>query len=254
MKNVALFLAAVLTLCAVHGLAEETLSVEEMQGAQDAVMIDDASLMARQQLIDDIITLAKQTYEATGGRAQRAHYAGDIYVCKNFVTYLFSESCAGYRMAQYPDVPLMLPANLPREQCAPYVYGLCWQDVPAEEGNPFYAAATFRYDASLGAEENRELARAFLMQVQRGDFFQMAANYYYGVGAHSLIFIEDYDAQTDTVCWTDSNMKGETRGGERYGYVQFEARKEIDWFVDAFCRRNYGATLYRLREDIISVP
>ena len=106
------------------------------------------------------------------------------------------------------------------------------------------------YDELTDAE-NRELARQFLMQAQRGDFFQMAANYYYGVGAHSMIFIADYDPETDTVRWTDSNMKGERRNGERYGYVQFDAVKEIDWFVDAFCRKGYGATIYRLRGDIV---
>ena len=60
-----------------------------------------------------------------------------------------------------------------------------------------------------------------------------------------------YDPETDTVRWTDSNMKGERRNGERYGYVQFDAVKEIDWFVDAFCRKGYGATIYRLRGDIV---
>ena len=89
------------------------------------------------------------------------------------------------------------------------------------------------------------------MQAQRGDYFQMAANYYYGIGAHSMIFIDDYDPETDTVRWTDSNMKGKKINGERYAYVQFDAEKEIDWFVDAFCRKKYGATIYRLRDDII---
>ena len=93
----------------------------------------------------------------------------------------------------------------------------------------------------------------FLQQVQKGDYFQMAANYYYGVGAHSMIFIADYDPDTDTVRWCDSNMKGEKRNGIRYGYLQFDAVKKIDWFVDAFCRKKYGATIYRLRDDIIRV-
>ena len=44
-------------------------------------------------------------------------------------------------------------------------------------------AASFRYDPDKTKEENWADARAFLMQVQRGDYFQMAANYYYGVGA-----------------------------------------------------------------------
>ena len=113
---------------------------------------------------------------------------------------------------------------------------------------------TFRYDASLSKAENRELARAFMQQAQRGDFFQMRANYYYGIGAHSMVFTEDYNAQDDTVTWTDSNMKGKKVDGKRYGYIQFDAVKEIDWFVDAFARKGYGATIYRLRDDIIYKP
>ena len=155
-------------------------------------------------------------------------------------------------MAEFPDVPLVIPNNQKREDCAPYTYGVEWQDVPAEAGNPFYAAAVFRYDNDLSEAENRENARNFLMQVKRGDYFQMAANYYYGIGAHSMIFSADYSPETDTVRWTDSNMKGKTINGERYAYVQYDAEKEIDWFVDAFCRKKYGATIYRLREDIVS--
>ena len=41
-------------------------------------------------------------------------------------------------------------------------------------------------------------------------------------------------------------------GGE--ATVQFDAVKEVDWFVDAFCRKSYGATLYRLRQDLIPKP
>ena len=184
-------------------------------------------------------------------QARQAQYSGDIYVCKNFTVYLFRQNAAKYRMAEYPDVELVIPDNLPKDQCRDYVYGVEWKDVPAEDGNPFYVAASFRYDPDRSREENRQLAREFLQQVQRGDYFQMAANYYYGIGAHSMIFIADYDPDTDTVRWCDSNMKGEKRNGERYGYVQYDAVKEIDWFVDAFCRKKYGATLYRLRDDII---
>ena len=216
-----------------------------------AVEEEPAEYTPRDDFIDRIIALGQEKYEEAGGRAQRAHYAEDIYVCKNFTVYLFRENRDRFRMAEYPDTPLVIPDNKPREECTDYVYGVEWKDVPASEGNPFYVAASFRYDPDKSKEENWEDARAFLKQVQRGDYFQMAANYYYGVGAHSLIFIEDYDPETDTVTWTDSNMRGATRNGERYGYVQYDAVKEIDWFVDAFCRKKYGATLYRLRDDII---
>ena len=119
------------------------------------------------------------------------------------------------------------------------------------EGTEDNEDPTFRYDNALSKAENREKAREFLKQVKRGDYFQMAANYYYGVGAHSMMFIEDYDPETDSVHWADSNMKGKSVNGERYAYVQYDAVKEIDWFVDAFCRSKYGATIYRLRDDII---
>lgn len=209
---------------------------------------------ARDAFIDDIIALAKQEFEQTGGRAQRAQYAGDIYVCKNFTVYLFRQNAAKYRMAEFPDRELVIPDNRPKKECTVPVYGVEWKEVAPEDGNPFYIAAQFVYNEELSKEENRQLARQFLMQVKRGDYFQMAANYYYGVGAHSMIYIADYDPETDTVRWCDSNMKGEKRNGERYGYVQFDAVKEIDWFVDAFCRKKHGATLYRLRDDIIYAP
>lgn len=249
-------LALVLLLPACAGASPLTL--EQMLEAPPALLMDEEppaeSGGAREAFIDQIIALAKELYDSANGRPQRAQYAGDIYVCKNFTVHLFRETCSGYRMAAYPDVPLVIPNNQKKADCAPYVYGVEWQDVPAEEGNPFYAAASFRYDDTLSRDENRENARAFLANVRRGDYFQMAANYYYGVGAHSMVFIADYDPETDSVRWTDSNMKGKSVGGERYAYVQYDAQKDIDWFVDAFCRKKYGATLYRLRDDIIFAP
>jgi len=251
-------LAAALLLCG--GAAAQSLSLEEMLNARAALSFDvpapDAQPAAqdsdaREAFIDRYLALAHQLYDEAGGRAKRAQYSGDIYVCKNFTVHIFRETCGDFAMAEYPDTPLIIPNNEKKEDCAPYVYGVKWQEVAAEEGNPFYAAAEFRYNDALSKEENRQLAREFLMQVQRGDYFQMAANYYYGVGAHSMVFSGDYDPQTDTVTWTDSNMKGKSVNGERYAYVQYDAQKDIDWFVDAFCRKKYGATIYRLRGDII---
>jgi len=206
---------------------------------------------ARQQFIDRIINLAEDKFIETRGRPQRAARSSDIYVCKNFTVYLFRQNRDDFRMAAYPDVSLVIPDNQTKEDCRPYAYGVEWKDIPAEKGNPFYAAASFRYDDKLSKADNRRAAREFLMQAQRGDYFQMAADYYYGKGAHSMVIIADYDAETDAIRWTDSNMKGEKRNGERYGYVQFDAEREIDWLVDAFTHRRHGATLYRLREDII---
>ena len=257
MKRI-LFLLPMLCMAFSLSLAQ-TLSLEEMLAAEQAIMIEQSGQSAdmqeenpaRRDFIDRIIATANSLYDDAGGRAKRAQYSGDIYVCKNFTVHLFRENRADFRMAEYPDVELIIPNNQKKADCAPYVYGVEWQDVSAQEGNPFNAAASFRYDSSLSTEENRQKAREFLMQVQRGDYFQMAAKYYYGTGAHSMIFIEGYDPETDSVHWADSNMKGKTVNGERYAYVQYDAVKEIDWFVDAFCRSKYGATLYRLRDDII---
>ncbi|HPJ02273.1 MAG TPA: hypothetical protein PKU80_05490 [Candidatus Limiplasma sp.] len=210
-----------------------------------------ADQQARDALIDDIINTAQSQYEKTNGRLQRAQYSGDIYVCKNFTVYLFNQNADRYRMAAYPDTELRIPNNLPPDECVDFAYGQVWEEVAASQGNPFYAAAEFRYNDELSMEDNREIARELMMQVMRGDYFQMSADYYYGVGAHSLIFIENYDPEFQTVHWTDSNMKGEKRDGIRYGLVQFNAEKNIDWFVDAFCHPSRGATLYRLRDDII---
>ncbi len=206
---------------------------------------------ARQDFIDRIISLGQQLYEQAGGKAQRAHYSGDIYVCKNFTVYLFRKNRDSFRIAEYPNTELVIPNNLPSAKCKPYHYGYCWESIPAAEGNPFYAAAQFVYDSSLSKAENEALAREFMRQVKRGDYFQMSANYEWGVGAHSAIMISDYDPATDTVHWMDSNMKGKKVNGIRYGYVQFDEEKAIDWWVSAFCQKKRGATLYRLRDDII---
>lgn len=206
---------------------------------------------ARTALIDRIIATAKDTYDQANGKLQRAQYSGDIYVCKNFTVYLFRQNRDAFRMEEFPNVELVIPDNLPKKECTTYAYGVQWKDVAASEGNPFVEAASFRYDTTKSMEENKEIAREFMMQVQRGDYFQMSADYYYGVGAHSLVFISNYDPETKTVHWTDSNMKGATKNGERYALVQYDAEKDIDWFVDAFCHKKRGATLYRLRDDII---
>jgi hypothetical protein len=224
-----------------------TITLLLILGAAQALAETDA----RTDLIDRIIATAQDLYTKANGRLQRAQYSGDIYVCKNFTVYLFRQNRDDFRMEAYADVPLVIPDNLPKDECTNYAYGVEWKQVAASDGNPFEVAASFRYDDALSQEENRQYAREFMMQVERGDYFQMSADYYYGVGAHSLVFIENYDPENQSVCWTDSNMKGEKRNGERYALVQYEARKEIDWFVDAFCHSKRGATLYRLREDIV---
>lgn len=204
---------------------------------------------AREDFIDRIISLGEALYIQADGKSQRAHYKGDIYVCKNFTVHLFRENRDDFCIAEYPDVQLKIPNNLPSDDCKPYYYGIAWEEVSAAEGNPFYEAASFRYDSKLTKAENLELAMDFMRQVQRGDFFQMSAKYEYGTGAHSAIML-GYDAETDEIHWMDSNMRGGKKNGIRYGLVQFDEVKSVEWWASTFCLKGRGATLYRLRDDI----
>ncbi len=256
LRITALLLAVLLTAgCA--ATAEDDVIVEEIS-IEDIMPENTAAVReaepenpARQAFIDDIIALGEKLYKQANGKLQRAHYKGDIYVCKNFTVYLFRQTRDAYRMAEFPDTQLKIPDNMPEKQCRPYYYGYCWKEIPAKDGNPFEIAAQFLYDSNLSAEENRENALAFMREVRRGDYFQMTAKYSHGTGAHSAIMISDYDPETDTVHWMDSNMAGKKINGIRYGMVQFDAEASIEWWADAFCQKKRGATLYRLRDDII---
>lgn len=263
-RLICLLCAAMLLTAPFAVLAEEDASIEEYVDLDDegnevpaeepsAAPAAEAvsSMTAREAFIEDIIALGEKLYQQADGHLQRAHYSGDIYVCKNFTVYLFRQNRDKYRLAEWPDVQLRIPNNLPAKQCKPYSYGYCWEDIAPEDGNPFYIAAQFLYDKDLSAEENRELALAFMREVKRGDYFQMTAKYSHGTGAHSAVMISDYDPETDTVHWMDSNMVGKKIDGIRYGKVQFNEEADIDWWADAFCQKTRGATLYRLREDLI---
>lgn len=264
MRKSLLFFLLLLLLAALPALAEDMDEDWSLMDVDEWVIFSDDGIEvrtsptevpvvneAREDFIDRIIENGQQLYEKANGKAQRAQYAGDIYVCKNFTTYLFRQNRDDFRMAAYPDVTLVIPDNLPSDECAPYYYGFLWKDVSASEGNPFEVAAQFIYNTDLSKDENMALAIEFMKQVKRGDFFQMSADYQYGVGAHSAIMISDYDPETNTVHWMDSNMLGTKINGERYGYVQYDAEKDIAWWAEAFCVRRRGATLYRLRDDII---
>ena len=204
----------------------------------------------REDFIDRIIALGKKLYDEADGKRKRAHYAKDIYVCKNFTVYLFRQNRDDFRLAEYPETPLVIPNNLPAAKCKPYAYGFLWEEVPAEKGNPFEVAAQFIYDTDLSKAENMERAMDFMRQAQRGDYFQMSADYEYGVGAHSAIML-GYDPEKDEIHWMDSNMRGGKKDGIRYGLVQYDAVKSVEWWASAFCHKKRGATLYRLRQDII---
>ncbi|MBQ9299202.1 MAG: hypothetical protein IJ214_01700 [Clostridia bacterium] len=207
-------------------------------------------LSPRQKLFSDMFALAYKNYHDPYYYHAPAQEDWDRGVCKNFVMRMFDTFKAAYAMKAFPDLELHMPKNNSKANCAPYDYGVEWRIESAQDGNPFEIAAIFRYDSSLSKEENMRACRDVLESVQTGDFFQMAGNYYYGNGPHSLLFIADYDPATDEVRWTDSNMKNDKVDGYHWGYMQYDAVRTAEWFVNAICMKNRGCTLYRLREDL----
>ena len=191
---------------------------------------------AREDFINRIIDLGQQLYEQTGGRAQRAHYASDIYVCKNFTVYLFRKTRDDFRMAEYPDVgcgsPTICLANASLTPMAS-----SGKDIAASEGNPVLRCGAVHLRPSSRRRKTWN-GVAFMREVKRGDYFQMSAKYEYGTGAHSAIMISDYDPATDTVHWMDSNMRGKKVKGIRYGIVQFNEEKSIEWWATCFCQKS----------------
>ena len=204
----------------------------------------------KDQLIKDMLAEALANSTDKYYRYAPAQEDWDRGLCKNFVMRLFDTYSGAYRMAEYPELELYMPKNKSKADSAPYDYGIEWRPEGPADGAPFEIAAQFKYDASLSKAENQALCRQVLESVQKGDFFQMVGYYYWGNGPHSLLFMADYDAVNDEVHWTDSNMKGDRVDGYRWGYIQYDAVKSVDWFVEAICTKNRGCTIYRLRDDL----
>jgi len=207
-------------------------------------------LSPREKLFKDMFALAEKNFKDPYYYHAPAQEDWDRGICKNFVMRMFDTFKDAYRMKEYPDLELHMPKNNSKVNCKPYDYGIEWRYDTADMGNPFEIAAQFKYDTSLTKDENIALCRKLLESVEAGDFFQMTGDYYYGKGAHSLLFIADYNPDSDSVFWTDSNMKNDNVNGYHYGYMQYNATRDIDWFIDAVCYKNHGCTLYRLRNDL----
>lgn len=84
--------------------------------------------MAREDMISGIIEQARKEFNATAGKAQEAQYSSSIFICKNFTVYLFHRG--EILMAEHLDVKLVIPDNLPKDQCKDYVYGVEWKGNP----------------------------------------------------------------------------------------------------------------------------
>lgn len=204
----------------------------------------------KEELIEKMIALAYANSKDSRYKFAPAESDSDIGVCKNFVMRLFDTFSKDYRMLEYPELELHMPKNNSKKACAPYDYGIEWRPETASDGSPFEIVEQFKYNDDLTKEENAELARKLIHSIQKGDFLQIVGYYGGGNGPHSMYEIADYDAATDTVRWTDSNMRGTRVNGVRWGYMQFDADATGEWFVEVFNMKKRGATLYRLRDDL----
>lgn len=205
----------------------------------------------REQLIDDMIALAFADYKDANKNFLRANKSGDPGIAKNFLMRLFDAYKLSYCMAEYPDVELTMPPMDASKNCKPYRYGVQWAQKEPADGNCFIQVDEFRHDPDLGTAENREHALKLLQKVQKGDLLQLAGKCEDFNSVHSLLFTQDYDVVADQLCWTDCNMKGKRIHGARYGWVQFDTKRSTTWMLDTVCRNLCGATLYRLRDDLI---
>ena len=205
----------------------------------------------KEALIGKMIALAYDNSKDSRYKFAPAEEDYDIGVCKNFVMRLFDTYSKDYSMQAYPDLPLHMPKNNSKAACAPYDYGIEWRPETAQDGSPFEIVAQFKYNNDLSKEENAAIAFNMLKQVKRGDFFQMVGYYGGGNGPHSLLFITDYDPVSDMLHWTDSNMRGKRIDGVRWGYLQYDADATAHWFIECINTKKRGATLYRLRDDLI---
>jgi hypothetical protein len=229
-----------------------------VRGYADAELLTDAPyaeqwinvLSPKADLINKMIALAYANSTSSRYRFAPAQESSDIGICKNFVMRLFDTYSAGYRMRAYPALALHMPKNNSKADCAPYDYGIEWKPETAADGSPFTLVAQFKYDSALTEEENAELARNLLVQVQKGDFLQIVGYYGGGNGPHSLYVIRDYDPLTQMIHWTDSNMRGKRIDGVRWGYLQYDADADVTWWVNVINMKKRGASLYRLRDDL----
>lgn len=209
-----------------------------------------AVLSPKEELIERMIALAYDNSKDSRYKFAPAETDTDVGVCKNFVMRLFDTYSSEYRMLAYPELALHMPKNNSKAACAPYDYGIEWRPETAADGSPFEIAAQFKYNNDKTAEENAEDARALLRQIRKGDFFQIVGYYGGGNGPHSMYILRDFDPVTQMIHWTDSNMKGKRIDGVRWGYMQFDADADVEWWVNVFSMKKRGATLYRLRDDL----
>ena len=71
-------------------------------------------------------------------------------------------------------------------------------------------------------------------------------------GTHTLLVTRSYNPTTGKLYWADSNFANTRIDGKRYGYVRAYQAWSLEEAVGWLAADMYnGATLYRLRDDIV---
>lgn len=186
-------------------------------------------------------------------RASGNQYHGQ---CRRFQADSLLEAAQGFAPEGQPGVTLVLPIDhVPQEESGRPV-GAVWS--AAEEGTAcaYEQVAAFDFDGSMSAKMNRQAAQEFLSQALAGDILQIIAVYSSGErGTHTLMITQPYDPRDDVIYWCDSNFANKRIDGVKYGYVrarQAWAMNDVTGWLGVSA--NTGATLYRLRTDLVEAP
>ncbi len=190
---------------------------------------------------------------AQHGAIDRSVGVNDHGQCKKFQADIFSEAAKGFGLSSSPDVSLYLPIDHADVEVSGRPVGTCWDMPAASAGNPFVEAARFDYDQKLSQEENQAIAAEFLQNARAGDILQMLARYTSGGrGTHTLMFTQPYDPRLTVLHWADSNFANRLIDGVRYGIVRayqcWDFQEVAGWLASDW---HNGATLYRLRDDVV---
>lgn len=207
------------------------------------------SIAPREKLIARM-TLVEVMQDGEMNRSTGNQYHGQ---CRRFQADSFSEAAQGFALRSSPELVLSLPIDhMPAEDSGRPV-GIVWSLPQDGMVCAYEAVAVFDYDPSISAKRNRQAARDFLTNVRAGDVLQMIGVFSSGArGTHTLMFSQPYDPRDDSLYWIDSNFSNTLVDGVRYGYVRARQSWPINDLVSWFAAdERTGATLYRLREDIV---
>lgn len=187
------------------------------------------------------------------GEMNRSQDLDDPGQCKRFQVNTFAEVSGPFILSGYPETVLFMPPDHAPKADTGRTVGTAWNMTDAETGNAYDEVARFDYDTTKTEKENLQDALLFLTNIRAGDQLQMLGRYTSGGrGTHTLMFTRPYDPRSDYLYWSDSNFATRRIDGIRYGIVRpFQAWKVSEcagWLASDW---GNGATLYRLRDDIV---